>query len=158
MAKPAKPKRVVAKTFEIWAEIQSSRRSYFISRKQRDEGASDDEAILSIQACIIEPPPSFRDCLGQSLDVSVISACRYGQNQDEPARFFGTVNLQSKSRSALAYLPPAPFWAMPKMIDEGSRLLNLSFVQLRGRMGYLTGLYLCDAEDRAELLEFQTRN
>ena len=43
------------------------------------------------------------------------------------ARFFGSLTLRGEHRSALAYLPQQPFWALPRLIERGAVILRDPF-------------------------------
>jgi hypothetical protein len=119
---------------ELRARIRAVHRAYFISRSEvRGETFIDDEAGIELDAVIEHISTRHLKHLGQAITISLLSARRYAPEDRDPTAFFGSISLRGTERSALAYLPPRPFWHMPACIDDGAGLVELTFSpMLRG--------------------------
>ena len=140
---------------EVWARILSQKSKYYISQTElRDETCRiDDEAQLEIVAMIDAITPALRKHLGGELTVSLLAAEQYAPQAATAGRFFGSVNMRGSQRSALAYLPSQPFWALPALIAGGASYVCIGWNCMRQGYAELSSLFVGDAEDRAYLLE-----
>jgi hypothetical protein len=108
---------------DVWLQIRGHTRKYFISRTDgRVEAQIDDEAQLEITAMITAISLHHKKHLGWPMHISLLSAQIYTARERTTSAFFGSLTLRASQRSALAYLPPKPFWELPAMISEGSRI------------------------------------
>ena len=131
-----------------WVEIDSFTRRYFISRSGVGaDSLIDDEAQLEIEATIKAISPAHKKYLGQAMHVSLLSAQRYSGETQSVSAFFGSLTLRGSRRSALAYLPPKPFWELPAMIAGGARWLNLGWTSMHRGYADLTSLFVGDEAD-----------
>jgi hypothetical protein len=128
---------------ELTAKILSFRQNYYLSRyDQGEEALVDDEAALVIDAVVEQISARHIRHLGKPIEISLLHAERYPRKPDAEARFFGSLTLRGEHRSALAYLPQQPFWALPRLIERGAVILQLHFASLwRGRSSLL-GLFV----------------
>lgn len=141
-------------TGEVWAKIVSNRSKYYISRDGLgDDERIDDEAELEIIATIDAITPSQRKHLGQEIVISLLAAQRHAPKGADPVLFFGSVNLRGSQRTALAYLPTAPFWALPNMVREREAWVCVGWTFMRRGNAHLSSLFIGGAEDRKTLLE-----
>ncbi len=125
---------------ELSAQIRDISRTYFISRSEVGEGAFiDDEAELVIQAVIETINCRHGDHVGQPTTIHLLHAERYSETPHSSS-FFGSVTIRGAQRSALAYLPRAPFWELPHMIESGASRLELRFLPLRRGYGELLSI------------------
>lgn len=137
---------------EIWGRIHSVRRNYYISRSGLGEASRcDDEAVIELATTVEAVSPEYRKHLGQPFSVSLLSARTYSDDPAEPASFFGSVTLRGSQRSALAYLPPAPFWAAPTLIRDGASLICVGFEPMARGFASVTSIFLGDDEHHMEL-------
>jgi hypothetical protein len=51
--------------------------------------------------------------------ISLLSARNYSVQKQTVSAFFGSLTLRGSQRSALADLPPKPFWELPAIISGG---------------------------------------
>jgi hypothetical protein len=113
------------------------------------EGAFiDDEAELVIEAVIEAISPRHASHVGQPITIHLLHAQRYAAEAENTPSFFGSVTFRPGQRSVLAYLPQAPFWELPHMIETGASLLQLKFVQQNRGYGELLSIYLEGGERR----------
>src|SRR4051812_42078855 len=103
---------------EVWAKIISHKSSYYICRHEdgSDEHGVADEAQLQIICMIDAITSGQRKHIGEQLIVSLVAAVKYDLKGHPSLPFFGSVSLRGSQRSALAYLPSKPFWALPNLI------------------------------------------
>lgn len=101
----------------------------------------DDEAMLELVLMIETTSTRYRKHIGQTLELTVLSAHRYDGQASNGSSFFGSVTLRGAQRSALAYLPSEPFWSLPQLVSGGARWVQLQFTPLGHGHGTLIGLY-----------------
>jgi hypothetical protein len=130
---------------ELCARVLSVQRRYFISRSDQDDKQFiDDEAQLEIEALIESISTRHRKHVGEPLYLSLLSAQRYAPEEKSPTSFFGSVSIRGNDRSALAYLPPQPFWALPDVIRDGSNVMELTFTPMHRGFAHLLSLYVAE--------------
>lgn len=139
-------KRPVRKGVEIEmliARIESARRSYSISETQLS-GASrctDDEAILEIVGRIEQATHRYREHVGEVIEISLICTQRYreeGLSEGDPRLV--SLTLRRGERTAMAYLPSAPFWSLPSMLESEANYVQAHFERVRYGSGKLLSL------------------
>ena len=139
---------------EVWAKVTSHRSSYYISRTDVDDKSYiDDEAEVELLAKIDAISTSQAKHLGQDMAVSLLAAERYSPNETTSSPFFGSVNLRGSRRSALAYLPAIPFWALPQLIHAREVWLCVGWTFMKRGSADLASLFIGDADDRERLLQ-----
>lgn len=139
-------------TGEVWAKIISHRSKYYVSRRDPgDDCRIDDEAELEIVATIDAITPAFRKHLGQEMVISLLAAEKYGPNERDSSPFFGSVNLRGAQRSALAYLPSTPFWALPAMIRDRDAWVCIGWTLMKRGHAHVSSVFIGDAQDRNKL-------
>lgn len=146
MAKPIRRKEPDT-SGEVWIHIQSYKRKYFISLA--DHGANDrssDEAQLRIMGMIRAISPALKKHMGYSIEVSLLCAQSYTAHNTSTT-LFGSLTFRGSQRSALAYLPPQPFWHLPSVIERGSSWLSLSWKSIYRGHATLNSIYLGDDGD-----------
>lgn len=137
---------------QLTARFVRFKRNYFISRHNTSSDALvDDEATLVIDAVIEEISPRHQHTAGLSMEIWLLCARVYADEPSSETRFFGSVTLRGKQRSALAYLPDKPFWNFPDLIREGASLFEFRFTPLIRGYGDLLSLFLGYPEDIQEL-------
>lgn len=139
---------------EVWAKIISHKSSYYIGRHGNggDQDGAADEAQLEIIGTIDAITSGQRKHIGEQLVVSLVAAVKYDLKGDSSSPFFGSVNLRGSHRSALAYLPSKPFWALPNLIGNRDAWVCVGWNSLHGGYAQLDSLFVGDAEDRQRLL------
>jgi hypothetical protein len=130
------------------------RSSYYISRDELEGGEYrvDDEAQLEIIGTIDAITRAQRKHLGAELQVSLLAAERYGPKEAAPIAFFGSMNLRASQRSALAYLPSRPFWALPGLM-RGEVWISIGWKSLQRGYGEVASVFVGGAEERQRLLK-----
>ena len=130
---------------ELRARILKVRRHYFITRSDdREKPFIDDEAEIQIDAVIEDVSAKHRKHLGEAISVTLLSARRYAPEDKAPTSFFGSVTMRGSQRSALAYLPPVPFWNVPTLIRDGAELLELTFTPMKRGFSDLLSVHITD--------------
>jgi hypothetical protein len=105
---------------DVWLKISGYTRKYFISRTDVGaDGRIDDEAQLEIAGTIKAISPAQKKHLGAAMLISLLSARNYSVQKQTVSAFFGSLTLRGSQRSALADLPPKPFWELPAIISGG---------------------------------------
>jgi len=152
MAPRKKPRDVEAG--EVWAKIVSFRPKYYISRSGiADDCRIDDEAQLEVVAIIDAISAAQGKHVGQEMDISLLATESYTPREFTTPKFFGSVNMRGSHRSAMAYLPSAPFWALPDLICGRDAWVCFGWEPMHRGYGQLTSFFIGDAEDRRSLLE-----
>jgi hypothetical protein len=140
-----KRKSKVVEPEELCARVLSVQRRYYISRSDLgDKRFIDDEAQLEIEAVIESISTRHRKHVGEPLNLSLLSAHRYEPEERRSTAFFGSVSIRGTDRSALAYLPPQPFWALPDVICDGSKVIELTFTPMHRGFAHLLSLYVAE--------------
>ena len=137
---------------EVWVRITSYKRKYYISRS--DVGAAwrtDDKAQLEVIATIEAISAAQKKHLGANMEISLLCAQDYSPESKGGPAFFGSVMLRGSQRSALAYLPPKPFWELPSIISEGSSWLCLGWSAIHRGWAELTSVFAGDSSDLDQL-------
>ena len=117
---------------EVWIRVASYKRKYYISRPDLgSDGRTNDEAQLEIEGTIEAVSPPHKKHLGAVLELSLLSAQDYSSDRSSVSPFFGSVTLRGSQRSALAYLPPKPFWELPAVIGSGAIHIALGWTSRR---------------------------
>jgi hypothetical protein len=139
---------------EVWAKIISHKSSYYISRDAvgDDQYRVHDEAQLEIIGTIDAIAPRQRKHLGEQLLVSLIAAEKYEPKEPASVPFFGSVNFRGSQRSAFAYLPSKPFWALPDLIGNRGAWICVGWKSLHRGYAQLDSVFIGDAGDRGHLL------
>ena len=133
---------------DAWVKVAGYTRKYFITRT--DVGAAariDDEAQLEIAGTIEAISPAQKKHLGAAMHISLLSAQNYSAESKTVSAFFGSLTLRGSQRSALAYLPPKPFWELPAIISGGSYWLCLGWNSMRRGFADLTSVFVGDDAD-----------
>jgi hypothetical protein len=102
---------------------------------------------LEIAATIEAISPSQKKHLGAEMDISLLSAQNYSRGSETASVFFGSLTLRGSRRSALAYLPPQPFWQLPALISEGANWLSLGWSEIHRGGADLMSVFLGDEAD-----------
>ena len=133
---------------EVWIRVASYKRKYYISRPEHGlAGRTDDEAQLEIEATIEAVSPPHKKHLGATLELSLLSAQDYSSERSTVSPFFGSVTLSGSQRSALAYLPPKPFWELPSVIGSGATWISLGWSSMHRGYADLTSVFVGDEGD-----------
>ena len=150
----AAKKRREGNAGEVWAKIVSFRPKYYISSTNvGDDRRIDDEAQLELVAIIDAISPTQRKHLGQAMDISLLATESYTPRELTTPKFFGSVNMRGSHRSAMAYLPSAPFWALSDLIRGREAWMCFGWAIMHRGYGQLISFFVGDAEDRRSLLE-----
>jgi len=107
---------------ELLITIETFEQSYHIADHRAEIGRVDDEAVIDIQGTIVRADELDEDLKAERAEVSLVCAQEYHSDPDqsEPQQpMLMTVSVRKGVFQALAYLPPAPFWALPEMIASG---------------------------------------
>ena len=137
---------------DVWVQITRYARKYFISRSGLgDDELIDDEAQLEITAAIQAISPAHKKHLGATMQISLVSAHNYSVEKPIVPAFFGSLTFRRSQHSALAYLPPQPFWQLPAMITEGSTWLRLGWSSMHRGSADLTSVFFGDDTDLQQL-------
>jgi|SRR5689334_11749486 hypothetical protein len=154
MVRLKRPRGRIDDSGEAWAKIVGGRASYHISFDEPGEKPrADDEAEVEVIATIDAITPSQRKHLGQNIVIALLTAEKYGETDDRAVHFFGSVNLRGSQRSALAYLPSRPFWALSGLIDQPDVWICIGWSYMNGGHGPLRTVFIGDAAHRERLLE-----
>jgi hypothetical protein len=137
---------------DVWIRIVSLKRKYFISLAEPgDAGRTSDEAQLQIAGSIEAISPAQKKHVGSAMHVSLLCAQSYSSTDAAAATtLFGSLTLRGSQRSALAYLPPDPFWELHAIIESGSAWLCLGWASLSRGLGNLSSVYFGDDDDVEE--------
>jgi hypothetical protein len=137
----------------VWVRITSYKRKYYISRTDRGDETTrtDDEAQLEIRGTIVAITPAQKKHLDAAMEISLLCAQDYSPGSNKASPFFGSVTLRGSQRSALAYLPPKPFWELPGLISEGSNWLCLGWSAIHRGWGEVTSVFVGDEADLEQL-------
>lgn len=137
---------------QVWVRIESFTRKWYISRTDLSAAERvDDEAQLELVATIEAITPAQKKHLGASMDISLLSAQVYSADGSSGPPFFGSLTLRGAQRSALAYLPPRPFWQLPGLIEVSSTRLSLGWDSMHRGAADLVSLFVGDETDLEEL-------
>ncbi|WP_128891736.1 hypothetical protein [Erythrobacter sp. HKB08] len=107
---------------ELLIEIEAFEQSYHIADHRAEIGRVDDEAIIDIHGAIVRAGDHDQDSKVERAEVSLVCSEQYHSDPDqsEPQQpMLMTASVRKGVFQALAYLPPAPFWALPEMIASG---------------------------------------
>jgi hypothetical protein len=133
---------------DVWVKVTGYTRKYFISRTDVSaDGRIDDEAQLEIAGMIEATPPAQKKHLGAAMHISLLSAQNYSVEKQTVSAFFGSLTLRGSQRSALAYLPPKPFWELPVIISGGACWLCLGWNSMHRGFADLTSVFVGDEAD-----------
>ena len=130
------------------AEIESSKFSYFIANHGARESPDviDDEALIEMQARIIEIEPTQPDHIGKPIACTLLISRRFlgtasGNKVDKPLLY--SVTLRKNQRSMLAYLPSDTFWAcQPQIISGTLRRIEIRYAKPTRGTGELESLHV----------------
>ena len=107
---------------ELLIAIETFEQSYHIADHRAEIGRVDDEAIIDIHGAIVRAGDHDQHSKVERAEVSLVSSQQYHSDPDraEPQQpMLMTASVRKGVFQALAYLPPAPFWALPEMIASG---------------------------------------
>lgn len=107
---------------ELLIAIEAFEQSYHIADHRAEIGRVDDEAIIDIHGAIVRAGDHDQDSKVERAEVSLVCSEQYhiDPDQSEPQQpMLMTASVRKGVFQALAYLPPAPFWALPGMIASG---------------------------------------
>jgi hypothetical protein len=137
---------------ELTARILSYSRNYFIALPGvGKDSVGDDEAALEVEG-IIERVSQRRHVkhVGQPISFRLLHARRYQGHDEDGCSYFGSVTFWGSQRSVLAYLPREPFWALAGLIDAGSKIIQCTYLPMRGGHAELISFYLAVEECRVD--------
>lgn len=118
----AKADRTKGGSIELLIEIDSFEQSYNIADHRAEIGRVDDEAIIDIHGAIVRAGDHDKYLKVERAEVSLVCSQQHysDPDQSEPEQpMLMTASVRKGVFQALAYLPPAPFWALPEMIASG---------------------------------------
>lgn len=107
---------------ELLISVEAFKQSYHIADHCAEIGRVDDEAIIDIHGAIVRSSDQEGQLEGKRAEVSLVCSEQYHSepDQSEPQQpMLMTASVRKGVFQALAYLPPAPFWALPEMISSG---------------------------------------
>ncbi|MEL6709371.1 MAG: hypothetical protein AAFP79_13905 [Pseudomonadota bacterium] len=107
---------------ELLIAIETYEQSYHIADHRAEIGRVDDEAIIDIHGAIVRTGDHDQDSEVERAEVSLVCSQQYHSDLDRPEPqqpMLMTASVRKGVFQALAYLPPAPFWALPEMIASG---------------------------------------
>ncbi len=119
MAAKAKSKIEAKKLF---IAIETFEQSYHIADHRAEIARVDDEAIIDIHGAIVRTNDHAKNLKVERAKVSLVCSQQYHSDPDqsEPRQpMLMTASVRKCVFQALAYLPSAPFWALPEMIASG---------------------------------------
>ena len=139
---------------EVWVSVVSYKRKYYISRTDiGPQGRIDDEAQLEIVATAEAITRAQKKHLGETMYISLLCAQGYSEERPTVSAFFASITLRGSQRTALAYLPPTPFWELPAVISQGATWLCLGWSSMHRGYADLTSVFV---GDETELGQFGT--
>jgi len=146
---------------ELTARILSLSQNYYISRSDGRAGTFiDDEAAVEIEAVIEAISKRHRKHIGQPISISLLQAVRYKGEKHDVSPFFGSMTLRGGQKSVLAYVPEAPFWRVPGMVERGANMVEVRFSPTRHGFGELLSFFLgseAELERIAQVVEQVSR-
>ncbi|MHA7820282.1 MAG: hypothetical protein ACX930_11605 [Erythrobacter sp.] len=107
---------------ELLIAIETFEQSYHIADHRAEIGRVDEEAIIDIHGSIVRAGDHGQDSEVERAEVSLVCSQQYHSDPDraEPQQpMLMTASVRKSVFQALAYLPSAPFWALPEMIASG---------------------------------------
>lgn len=107
---------------ELLIAIEAFDQSYHIADHRAEIGRVDDEAIIDIQGAIVRAGGHDKSFKVERAKVSLVCSQQYHSEsgQSEPQQpMLMAASVRKGVFQALAYLPTAPFWALPEMISSG---------------------------------------
>ena len=107
---------------ELLIAIEAFEQSYHIADHRAEIGRVDDEAIIDVHGAIVRAGDHDEDSAVERAELSLVCSQQYHSKPDSPEPqqpMLMTASVRKGVFQALAYLPPAPFWALPEMIASG---------------------------------------